>query len=210
MKDAQDAGIEDVDLLPHLLKAKKEDAKNKEPVYQKQDTHWTNRGLEVAAQLISDRIKSYAWYNDAVKASGVTYTLKDTVFSRQGDIVERLPEADRGAYPSVQLAAQQVFLPDGTLYKANQPQAPVLLMGDSFTGVFELVDCKSAGVGSHIAAKIGLPVDIITSWGGGPLVRDKMLRGRAKNMGEKRVIIYMMVARDLYNYTQGWTPLPGQ
>jgi alginate O-acetyltransferase complex protein AlgJ len=85
-----------------------------------------------------------------------------------------------------------------------------MLMGDSFTGVFELVDCKSAGVGSHVAAKTGLPVDIITSWGGGPLVREKMLRGRAKNMGEKRVIVYMMVSRDLYNYAQGWAPLPVQ
>jgi len=80
-------------------------------------------------------------------------------------------------------------------------------MGDSFTGVFEIVDCKGAGVGAHIAEKTSLPVDIITSWGGGPLVREKMLRARQKNLSEKRVVVYMMVSRDLYNYSQGWSAL---
>jgi len=210
LKDVQEAGVEVIDLLPHFLAAKKEDSNHKEPVYQKQDTHWTNRGLEIAAQLIADRITRYAWYEETAKASAVAYTMHDTIFQRQGDIIERLPEADRSAYPPVTLAAKQVVCPDGAAYKQNLPDAPVLLMGDSFTGVFELVDCKSAGVGSHIAAKTGLPVDIITSWGGGPLVRDKVMRGRAKNMGSKRLIIYMMVARDLYNYAQGWEPLKAQ
>jgi len=73
--------------------------------------------------------------------------------------------------------------------------------------VFELVDCKASGVGAHIAATTGIPVDIITSWGGGPLVRDKMLRARKNFLNKKRLVVYMMVARDLYNYSQGWLPL---
>ena len=51
LRDLQNAGIEVIDLLPAFLSAKKEDAKNKEAVYQRQDTHWTDRGLEIAAQL---------------------------------------------------------------------------------------------------------------------------------------------------------------
>lgn len=61
-------------------------------------------------------------------------------------------------------------------------QAPVMLIGDSFTGVFESVDCKSAGVGASIAKETGLPLDIITSWGGGPLVRKKAMRVREKDL----------------------------
>jgi alginate O-acetyltransferase complex protein AlgJ len=137
----------------------------------------------------------------------VRYVVRDTVFERQGDIVERLPEAERGAYPPVKLHASRVYRSDGTPYNPNIPDAPLLLMGDSFTGVFELVDCKSAGIGSNIAARTGLEVDIIASWGGGPLVRKKMMRAREKNMPSKRLIIYMMVARDLYNYAQSWEPL---
>jgi hypothetical protein len=206
LADLERAGIEVIDLLPAFLAAKREDTASKKPLFQKHDTHWTLRGLRVAAQRIAERIKDYAWYRDLAK-DPVAYTFKDTVCSRLGDIVERLPENDRAAYPADVLAAEQVYGPDKKLYKAGNPDAPVMLIGDSFTGVFELVDCKGAGVGAHIAAALGLPVDIITSWGGGPLVRDKMVRARKNDLAKKRLVVYLMVARDLYNYSQDWLPL---
>jgi alginate O-acetyltransferase complex protein AlgJ len=82
-----------------------------------------------------------------------------------------------------------------------------MLIGDSFTGVFELVDCKAAGVGAHVSALTGITLDIVTSWGGGPLVRDKFYRARKNMLDKKRVVIYMMVARDLFNYSQLWQPM---
>jgi alginate O-acetyltransferase complex protein AlgJ len=207
LKDAQDSGLEVIDLLPLFFGAAMNDSQTGAIVYQKQDTHWTNDGLQIAAQAIADRIKTYAWYSETVHKYSVCYTKHDTTFERLGDIVDKLADNERSAYPPVTLQASQVHVPDGSLYKGSQPQAPVLLMGDSFTGVFELIDCKGAGVGAHIAADTKLPVDIITSWGGGPLVREKMLRARAKDLSAKRVVVYMMVARDLYNYGEGWAPL---
>jgi hypothetical protein len=208
LSDLQKNGIEIIDLLPYLFTAKKSDEKFKEALYQKHDTHWTLRGLQIAALRIADRIKQYPWYGGLVK-SAAGYTLKDTSCLRLGDIVDRLPEAERSAYPPDLLSAQQVFSsnPALSLYKASNRDAPIMLIGDSFTGVFELVDCKGAGVGAHIAAATGVPVDIITSWGGGPLVRDKMLRARKNDLSKKRLVVYMMVARDLYNYSQNWLPL---
>jgi alginate O-acetyltransferase complex protein AlgJ len=205
LADIQDAGIEVIDLLPAFLEAKTEDADHAEPVYQKQDTHWTNRGLQIAAAKIAERIKRYSWYDDAA-ADAVEYVVVDTTFSRQGDIVDKLPQERRVEYPAVTLSAQQVYLPDGTLNRGDK-NGPIILMGDSFTGVFEKVDCKGAGIGSHMAAKTGLPVDMITSWGGGPLVRRRMMRARGDNLDSKRLIVYLMVARDLYNYAQSWEPL---
>ena len=206
LKDIQAAGIEVIDLLPHFLKAKEQDASLKVTVYQHQDTHWTDRGLEIASDLIAARIKEYAWYKDLDKTK---FAVVDTTFNRVGDLVDKLPETQRANYPAVTLKARQVRMPDGTLYKGG-PLSPVMLIGDSFTGVFELVDCKSAGVGSHIAEKTGLPVDIITSWGGGPLVREKAMHAREKYLPSKRLVVYMMVARDLYNYGQSWDPFPGK
>jgi alginate O-acetyltransferase complex protein AlgJ len=203
LRDLQESGVEVIDLLPRFLKAKLDDQKSFEALYQKYDTHWTNRGLQIAAAAIAERIKEYQWFTDA-KKSGLSYLIHDTTFSRQGDIVDKLPENRRGDYPPVILQASQIRTPDGRLFKQNNPVAPILLIGDSFTGVFEIVDCKSAGVGANIAALTSLPVDIITSWGGGPLVREKMLRSRSNDLGHKRLIIYMMVARDLFDYAQGW------
>ncbi len=206
LKDVQNAGIEVIDLLPLFVAAKKDDATLGEGVYQKQDTHWTSKGVEIAAQAIAERIRKYPWYEAAAKTP-VLYSERDTVCLRQGDLVDKIAPEARTAYPAVMLKAKQVFLPDGTLFKPANPQAPVLLMGDSFTGVFELVDCKGAGVGARIAAETKLPVDILTSWGGGPLIREKMVRTRAKYLSYKKVVVYLMVERDLYNYSQGWAPL---
>ena len=203
--DLQEAGVEIIDLLPAFLEEKKHDSTTGTFLYQKQDTHWSGRGMEIAADLISTRITSYAWYkryNDTV-----AYTIKDTTIMRQGDLAERLPQDRQLAYKPQQLSVKRVYNPDGTRYRGNHLAAPILLIGDSFTGVFELIDCKSAGIGSHIAARCRIPVDIITSWGGGPMVRQKMLRARGKYLERKQVVIYLMVARDLYHYSQGWDPL---
>jgi alginate O-acetyltransferase complex protein AlgJ len=205
LSDLQEEGIEVVDLLPHFLEAKKKDSQFSEFLYQKQDTHWTNRGLQIAATLIADRIKQYSWYQDLTE-NLKQFSIVDTNFERKGDIVDRLPESVQGKYKPVIIKAQRVKAAEGKWYKGNRND-PILLMGDSFTGVFELIDCKNAGIGAHIAAKTGLGVDIITSWGGGPLVRNKMIRARSKDFDKKRVLIYMMVARDLYNYSQGWEKL---
>ncbi len=205
LADLQTAGVEVIDLLPHFLADKNNDSDSTGNVYQHQDTHWTNRGLQIAAKLIAERIKKYTWYPQ-LSSQKRSYTINDTTFSRIGDIIARLPETDQTKYQTAELKAQRVLNEDGSRYKGNRND-PIMLIGDSFTGVFEMVDCKSAGVGAHIAAKTGLGVDIITSWGGGPLVRSKMLRARKNDLGAKRLIIYMMVARDLYNYSQGWEEL---
>ncbi len=206
LHDLQNAGIEVIDLLPHFLKAKSEDSSFTEAVYQKQDTHWSYRGLQIAANLIADRIKKYSWY-DSYKEK-TEYVLNDTFFKRLGDIVDRLPESRQIHYQPVELKAVQVKTTDGVPYKSLNSSAPLMLIGDSFTGVYESVDCKSAGVGAHIAANTGMPVDIITSWGGGPLVRKKAMKARQNELGNKRLVIYMMSARDLYNYSQNWEKFP--
>ncbi|NLE02877.1 MAG: hypothetical protein GX640_23665 [Fibrobacter sp.] len=205
LKDLQDSGVEVIDLLPAFLNAKSEDGISSEPVYQKQDTHWSSRGLRIAAEMIAERIKSYSWYAEAVSGKN-EYQSKDTTVLRQGDLVERLDEALKINYPPAELTAHQIRNADGTLFKSSK-DAPVILMGDSFTGVYESTDCKAAGVGANIAYKTGLPLDIITSWGGGPLVRERLIRQRKASLGSKRLVVYMMVARDLYNYDQNWAPL---
>jgi len=199
LKELQDAGVEVIDLLPHFLAAKKDDKNHAESLYQHQDTHWTTRGLQIAAKLVADRIKNYAWFSTVDK---VDYRLKDTTFSRLGDIVDKLPETERTKFPPVVLEAKQVRTPDGQRYRAKISEAPLMLIGDSFTGVYEKALMKGAGLGAHIAYDTKIPVFINTSWGGGPLVRERIPK-MEKYFGNKRVVIYTMVARDLYDYEPG-------
>ena len=90
-------------------------------------------------------------------------------------------------------------------YKGGK-NAPILLMGDSFTGVFESVDQKSGGPGSLLAYATGLDVQVVTSWGGGPGVRSRMMKMK-KDMQSKRLVIYMMTARDFWQSPMEWDAL---
>lgn len=197
-------GVEVVDLLPPLLAAKNAPAKA-ELLYQHQDTHWTDRGLRLAADLVSARIKRYPWYAELSKHSQ-TFGQRETTFSRFGDLQSRLPDAEQGKYTPETLVAHQVLRADKQPYD-DDPDSPIVLLGDSFTGVYELTDAEHAGVSAHIARGVSYPLDLVMSYGGGPNVRQKLLRRGREALGQKKLVVWMMTARDLYNYWEDWEPL---
>jgi hypothetical protein len=202
LADLAAAGVETVDLLPAFLAERAHDAAAKEPLYQAQDTHWTSRGLEVAARIVAERVRRYPWYR-AVGAHRRAYRTKDASFSRHGDLCSRLPEAEQARYAPETLVGRQVIATDGALYE-DDPDSPVVLLGDSFTGVYQLMDCEHAGVSAHLAKELGTPIDLVMSYGGGPNVRAKLLRRGEASLGTKKVVIWMMTARDLYDFSEGW------
>ena len=198
-------GVEVVDLLPAFLQAKTETAGVAEPfLFQHQDTHWTDRGLRLAAEVLSTRVKKYPWYAELLQQKQ-SYEMRETSFTRFGDLQSRLPEAEQKKYTPETLVAHQVTS-HGKPYE-DDPDSPVVLLGDSFTGVYELTDAEHAGVSAHIARGIAYPLDLVMSYGGGPNVRQKLLRRGVSALGSKKLVIWMMTARDLYNYWEDWEPL---
>jgi len=196
-------GIEVVDLLPSLLEAKSASGAEP-PLFQHQDTHWTDRGLRLAADLLATRVKKYPWYEQLARHKR-TYEVHETSFTRFGDLQSRLPEGEQKKYTPETLVAHQV-LAEGKPYD-DDPDSPVVLLGDSFTGVYELTDAEHAGVSAHIARGIGYPLDLVMSYGGGPNVRQKLMRRGVEALGTKKLVIWMMTARDLFNYWEDWEPL---
>jgi hypothetical protein len=214
LADLAAAGVETVDLLPAFLADRAQDAPAKttgktagkdakqEPLYQAQDTHWTTRGLELAARLVAERVRRYPWYRP-LAAQRRAYRMKDASFSRHGDLCSRLPETEQARYTPESLVGHQVVSADGALYE-DDPESPIVLLGDSFTGVYQLMDCEHAGVSAHLASELGVPIDLVMSYGGGPNVRSKLLRRGEDALGAKKVVIWMMTARDLYDFPDGW------
>ena len=198
--DLADQGVETIDLLPAFL-AERQAGKG-ERLYQEQDTHWTTRGLELAAELVAKRIKRFSWYK-GISAHRRAFTTKDEPFTRHGDLVSRLPEGERANLAPENLVGHQVVNADGSLYE-DDPDSPIVVLGDSFTGVYQLMDCEHAGVSAHIAKEITYPVDLLMSYGGGPNVREKLLRRGVDKLGSKKLVIWMMTARDLYDHAEGW------
>ena len=200
--DLADKGVETLDLLPAFLAERKSDARASEPLYQAQDTHWTARGLELAAKIVAERITRYPWYR-GIATHRQTYKTRDESFTRHGDLHSRLPEGERAKFAPETLVGHQVVNPDGTLYE-DDPDSPIVILGDSFTGVYELMDCEHSGVSAHIGKEIGYPVDLVMSYGGGPNVREKLLRRGEGKLATKKLVIWMMTARDLFDYAEGW------
>lgn len=196
-------GVEVVDLLPAMLEARAASAP--EPfLFQRQDTHWTDRGLRLTAELLTARVKKYPWYAELAK-HGQTFDMRETTFTRFGDLQSRLPDAEQKGYEPETLVAHQV-LRAGQTYE-DDPESPLVLLGDSFTGVYQLTDAEHAGVSAHLARGVGYPVDLVMSYGGGPNVRQKLMRRGVEALAAKKLVIWMMTARDLYNYSEEWEAL---
>ncbi|MBI2300016.1 MAG: hypothetical protein HYU66_13925 [Armatimonadetes bacterium] len=142
-----EAGVEAVDLLPAFLRAK---AASPEPFYMTQDTHWSNTAARVAARLVAERVRQYPWFTKACPRP-IAYRTRTAEFTRRGDIVEMLTPAEAVRCRPMKLTAEQVLLPDGTPY-ADDPASPVVVLGDSYCGVFHQEDCEHAGFARGSAA----------------------------------------------------------
>jgi alginate O-acetyltransferase complex protein AlgJ len=205
LADLAAQGVEVVDLLPELLAARGRDKKGEEPLYQRQDTHWTDRGLRLAAEQVAKRIKAYPWYAE-LATHARKFKTRPAAFTRFGDLHSRLPEAEKARYKPESLHAQQVLVDGGQPYD-DDADSPIVVLGDSFTGVYELTEAEHAGVSAHVARDVAFPVDLVMSYGGGPNVRQKLMRRGVEGLQGKKLVVWMMTARDLYNYWEDWTPL---
>lgn len=78
------------------------------------------------------------------------------------------------------------------------------MLGDSFTGVFHFEDCRHAGLSAHLANELGMPVDLIMAQGSGPRIRGQLARRGHDEIERKKLVIWTMVSRDLYDYWAPW------
>ncbi|MBN1809905.1 MAG: hypothetical protein JW909_12630 [Planctomycetes bacterium] len=205
MLELAGAGVECVDLLPCFMAERdKLPPGSDEPFYQFQDTHWSHRALRTAAHAFAERITAYPWYRE-ISRDRTSYAVKEAACKRTGDIVKMLPETERIHYRPRPLQATQVLKPDGGFYDDDE-NSPILLLGDSYAGVFHFEDCEHGGLTAHIAREVGVPLDLVLGQGMGPNVRVKWLRyrGGGQALAGKKLVIWAISERDLFNYRSPW------
>jgi hypothetical protein len=203
IRDLADARVETVDLCEPFIKIKEASEIGKRSLYQRQDTHWTSLGLETAAQVLAERIRLYSWYDLAFRDKR-DYRIHDSIFENLGDIQARLTDAKKAKVPPEQVLGRQVLETNGAFYE-DSDSSSVLVLGDSYTGVFELVGCRHAGVTAHLARGIGAPVDLIMGWGGGPEAPGKLKKRGEDYLKGKRLVVWMMSVRDIFVYPGEWS-----
>lgn len=187
-------------------------------LYMRGDTHWTGFGARLAAQTVASRIKKTDWYRARPKAQ--RYLRREVTVSRRGDVprMTQIPHQEQ-LFSAEDVRCYQVTFAKGedrgeTYEEPDEPtDAPVLVLGDSFSRVFEYDEPEAAGWVSNLAYELQTPVAAIVNDGGAStLVRQELARDLDALQG-KKLVIWTFVERDIRFGMQGWQPItlwPGQ
>ena len=199
------AGIEVVDLFRLFVDAKRADSGQGKPLYLVQDSHWSPAGLTLAARAVASRLLGSGW----VHRGGVRYEERAAPVERIGDLVRmfQVPKIERHFLPEEIPCVRVVRQADGAPY-ADDPNAEILLLGDSFLRVFERDEPGAAGFTAHLAKELEQPLASIVSDGGAStLVRQQLYR-RPELLAKKKVVIWQFVERDIRDGAEGWQNVP--
>ena len=219
-------GLNTVDLYTPLLAAKKDDA-NLGPLYLNDDTHWTPRGAELAAAEIAAKVKAMAEAGTInIGEERMTYVASDSVADRMGDVGEMSGLNKHDVFKVQKVTGHVVYqheisehteppadsLSDSTVvadttktpFKDDFRRSKILILGDSFSRIYQTDAPVNAGWIAHFAKNIGRPVASIVSDGGAStLVREKLAR-KAGVLKGKKLLIWEFVERDLRFGAEGW------
>lgn len=219
-------GLNTVDLYTPLLAAKADDV-TLGPLYLNDDTHWTPRGAELAATVIAGKVREMA--NAGIVDIGeesMTYVASDSVADRMGDIgemsglnkfgtfkvqrvigrvVSQQDVSERKEAPADSLSDSTVVCDTvKTPFKDDFRKAKILILGDSFSRIYQTDSPVNAGWIAHFAKNMNRPVASIVSDGGAStLVREKLARKVGVLKG-KKLLIWEFVERDLRFGAEGW------
>jgi hypothetical protein len=180
--------------------------------YLKEDTHWTPAYMEEVAFRLAKHIQAQ------VALPPVNGYYPPTIIPRcitfRGDLVSMLGmPPSQSLFPPETVTVHEVFDSWTNRPWEPDPQADVLLLGDSFTNVYSdgegkhgLGWGKSAGFGAQLSYRLERPVDVIARNGAGATQTRAELARRPDPLGGKRVVIWEFAARDLA--LAEWQPIP--
>ena len=198
LKHMREEGFTVVD-LEALYKAHKSETL----VYCKTDTHWSPRGVELAAEAVGKRLRDRDWY---AEAETTAIRLEAPVDLRiRGDLLD-------GEY-SETLPWRKVIRVDGGALLDES--SPVLVLGDSHTLVFGEggdMHAESGGFIEHLAHALQMPVDRMANRGSAStpprLTLFRKAAGDETWLTNKKAVVYTFTARELTESLNGWRILP--
>jgi hypothetical protein len=171
------------------------------PAFLVQDTHWTPAWMEHIARALGGMVSELAVLGPAPAA---TLHAVEQSAERVGDLVDMLKLPDE----------QAMFMPQAVRIHAVQdaegnpwepdPDAEILLLGDSFTNVFSLEGMgwgAAAGLAPHLALALQRPLDVIAQNDSGAFVTRRALARELAagndRLAGKRVVIWEFASREL-------------
>jgi hypothetical protein len=196
------ARIEYVDLFDEFTRARQPPRASPEaPLYLAQDTHWSPLGVSIAAQAAARRLRELGW----ARPRQEVYREQTARVNRLGDIIRMLqvPLIERSLAPESIACSQVVCANSDALYQ-DAADSEILVLGDSFTRIYQQDEPRSAGFVAHLAKELGQPVMALVNDGGGSTLVRQELRARPVFLRNKKVVLWEFVERDIGLGVEGW------
>ena len=171
-------------------------------LYLKADTHWTGEGARFAAGLLAARVREML--GPTAFEPKRTYRRETMTVPRRPDIprMSRLP-FEASAFPPEPTAVFRIFDEQGEPY-ADEDESQILLLGDSFSRIYQTDEPGAAGWIANLAFELGTPITTIVNDGGAStLVRQELARS-PELLNGKRLVIWSFVERDVRFGMKGW------
>jgi hypothetical protein len=251
LDDLRREGVEVIDLFELFRKFRREAAQEGmgDSLYLASDTHWTPEGARLAAETVARRIRERGWLPESSRK----YTTTIVQVQRRGDLVGMMqaPGLHRYFPPEmvtcrqvtdkiVGLLAQRVG-GEGTFANTHLKDTPmepsVLLLGDSFSRIYQIAEPKSlsvtdgqagpgvsgqafqsksssrllpgsAGFPSLLVEILQSPVDYIVSDGGAATEVRQRLSINSEILENKKVVVWEFTERDVGLGRRGWRQVP--
>jgi hypothetical protein len=175
-----------------------------QPLYLQTDTHWRPETMEAVVQgLAKFPSVDLPSLSEAGSQSAALRVL-DKKISGLGDIATmlRLPKTQR-VFPLQSVTIHQITLDTGLWHP--EKDAPVLLLGDSFSNIYSLNGMgwgESAGFAEHLSRALGRrAIDCIVRNSNGAfatreILSQELARGRDRLAG-KKLVVWEFAAREL-------------
>jgi len=235
-------GIATVNLFSVFHQARQRDPNAR--LYLAHDTHWTPAGARLAAEAVAARLQELGWAPQPT----ISFRTTPVTVERWGDLLEmmQLPGLQEDFVPE-RIECEQVvdpalgpLVPDASerpgAYRFPVGQAAVLVLGDSFSRIYQTPEPRSlgaligaagerssqatdserskrllpgsAGFVSHLAYALRAPVDAIVSDGGASTDVRRQLSVNPEILEGKRVVVWEFVERDVSLGQAGWQEVP--
>jgi len=188
------AGIRVVDLAPTLFEHKTS--------YLRTDTHWNSEGMQRAADEIARSVMQHS----GIERGTLPLENNSTVVVNEGDIAATTLELkNTGIFGPEETVIQQ-FTSNGQALDFSDPNAEIVLLGDSFANIFSVNEDlnwgENGGLREHLTARFRQPVHAITMNDNGAFATRGALFELCKRQGtgffkNKKAVIYEFAAREL-------------
>ncbi len=202
MDELRKKGIESIDIHT-LLTSERESADSRgESLYMATDTHVSGLGVKLVASAIAARVMKEPWYQKIEHRR--RYSRNEVVVTRRGDIprMTQIPLQDFLFSSETTRCYQVRDSESGELYA--DADSPILVLGDSFSRVFQTDEPEAAGIIANLAYELQLPLSSIVNDGGASTLVRQQLARKTEMLSGKRLIIWEFVERDIRFGMRGW------